>query len=105
MLRRSWNPNHRRSVGVGRQLYLASVTLSLLALAGCGSNTADPGSSTTPPTASTTTQPSTPPDAVATTPLDAYRGMWRAYVEAIHIPPTFTGPIEASAFTGPLRKS
>lgn len=65
---------------------LTAVAVAML-LASCGTDSPTPVSSLTPTTstpAPATTSPSTA--AGAGTALDAYRGMWRAYVEAIRIP-------------------
>jgi hypothetical protein len=61
---------------------------ALLTLAGCSASSPPSAPGTSAPSAVQTsdTVPSTPADAGAASALDAYRGMWRAYVEAIRIP-------------------
>ncbi len=57
-------------------------------LAACGPNRPEPAPSSAPATSATSSAPSSSPTAGAgaATALDAYRGMWKAYVEAIRIP-------------------
>lgn len=59
-----------------------------VALAGCGPDSPTPSPSTMPATSASSSapSPSSTAGAGAATPLDAYRGMWKAYVEAIRIP-------------------
>jgi hypothetical protein len=71
-----------------RGLLVAGVATVML-LAACGSNGPGPTPSTEPTSSTTATQTPTPPDGDsggAATGLDAYRGMWQAYQEAIAIP-------------------
>lgn len=66
----------------------------VVALAGCGPDSPTPAPTTAPATSAATSTPSASPTAVAgaATPLDAYRGMWKAYIEAIRIPdPSYPG--------------
>src|SRR5262249_33341362 len=56
-------------------------------LAACGPGSREPAPSSPPATSATSSAPSSAsPTAGAPTALDAYRGMWKAYVDAIHIP-------------------
>jgi hypothetical protein len=59
--------------------------VAIMALAACGPSTPAPTPTGDPSaTSGASTSPST--DGGATTALDAYRGMWKAYIEALRIP-------------------
>jgi len=72
---------------VGRRIRIALlVGATAVALSGCGPDRPSPTPSTTPATSATSAAPSPSPTAGSATPLDAYRGMWKAYIDAIRIP-------------------
>lgn len=74
---------------VRRMGLLVAGVATVMLLVACGSNGPGPAPSTEPATGATATQTPTPPDGDgggAATGLDAYRGMWQAYQEAIAIP-------------------
>lgn len=71
-----------------RLLRIAVVLVSIVALAGCtsGPGVAAPTATSTTLTGGPTPSVSSNPGRGAASALDAYRGMWKAYVAAIHIP-------------------
>jgi hypothetical protein len=61
-------------------------------VAGCGPSHPAPTASASPSPAASASPSATPTQAGAATAMDAYRGMWKAYVEAIKIPdPAYPG--------------
>jgi hypothetical protein len=68
---------------LARPVLVRLVAVSVLLMAGCGSDKPESTSSTPPPSAPPSAAPSLAPSAVAEVDaLAAYRGMWSAFVEA-----------------------
>ena len=76
----------RRRASTARQVLACGAAATLLLACRPAGQPSPPRSATTPSAAVAASSPPAAPRVGAPTPVDAYRGMWQAYIEAIRIP-------------------